>query len=277
MFARKMLTLSVVALILGGCYGRPQLHGNASAIAHETGLQVGQPAVVVFSALWCHPCREEIEALNSAHREFATSIQFRGLLVEGLEKGSLVQQSDIPQFKSFSGQSAEYSVKIDPVWRLFDSIPTPQGHALPTMVVLNAALEVEQVIQQSLDYDTQLRPLLQKLARGQSTTLPPSKPTGGDFSETIEKWEQRAEVAANPNLLKNLEAGWEKGLKQYAFSTDQMPLELGTIAFNWDGANTNTPKSAAWVEDTPISICTMNFVLNPDATVASSNGICRRK
>jgi hypothetical protein len=56
-----------------------------------------------------------------------------------------------------------------------------------------------------------------------------------------------------------------------------MPFESGTISFNWDGAALNTPKTATWIADTAISYCTLDLILNPDATVASMTGNCRQK
>src|SRR6185437_16187476 len=94
MSAKRVLTnktwfrsLVVFSLVLGGCYGRPKMHSNSSELARAADLQAGKPSVIVFSALWCHPCREEIDSLNQASRDFAGIVQFRGFLVEGEEKG----------------------------------------------------------------------------------------------------------------------------------------------------------------------------------------------
>jgi thiol-disulfide isomerase/thioredoxin len=282
MGAKTVLTnwfsaLLAFSVLLGGCYGRPKMHSSSSELAIAAGVQAGKPSVIVFSALWCHPCREEIDALNQASRDFAGIVQFRGFLVEGEEKGSMVKPSDLSQFTSFTGQAAQYGLLLDPNWQVFDKVGVSQGHALPTMVILNSSLEIDQVIQQSLDYDTQLRPLLLALARGQKTSPGSTKPGPGNLTDTVGNWSARAEVVASPDLLNNLTVGWQAGLKKYAFTSDEMPLDAGQISFNWDGAAVNTPRSASWISDTDKSYCTLDLSLNPDATVASMSGNCRTK
>jgi len=279
-FSLKILFASF--LFLTACYGRPKTntsHMNATALLSAVGAQPGQATVVTFSALWCHPCREEIDSLNQANSEFAGVIQFRGLLVEGEDKGSPVNQGDINLFTSFTGEHAQYSVKTDPLWQLFDTLHAAQGHALPTMVLINAAGQVEEVVQQSLDYNTQLRPLLQALAIGQAgpidtNPIPPVQP--GQISDTVANWEARAEVAASATLLANVKASWQAGLAKFTFTESEMPFEAGKISFLFDGT-TNTPRTAAWVSDTPVSYCTLNLVFKADGSLASSNGNCRQK
>ncbi len=286
-FSKRTMIGGATAFIigLGGCYGRPKTQINSSMLCHSAGLQPGQPAVVTFSANWCHPCREEIDSLNQANREFAGLIQFRGFLVEGEEKGSPVHESDLSSFTSFTGSRAEYAVRTDPGWQLFDSLHAPQGHSLPTLVIMSQSCKVEEVVQQSLDYQTQLRPLLLALTRGQSAppvapvdpTPVPTKPDQQQLNDTVEHWLSRAEVVANPALIKNFTDSWEAGLQKYNFNSSEMPLNDGQINFLWDGASEDIPQTAAWRSDTPVSVCTLNLTLNADGTLLSSSGKCRLK
>lgn len=267
--------LAAIAILLTGCYGRPNLaRSNSAVLAKAIGIQPGQPAVVSFSALWCHPCREEIETLNQGSAEFAGLVQIRGFLVEGEEKGSPVQKSDIVQFTTFSGEKPTYPMGTDTDWGIFDSLHAPQGHALPTLVIFNQNGEVTQVIQQSLDYNTQLRPILEALARGQSTG-PISGSSG--IKDNVGNWMNRSEVASQPALISNLTASWQAGLIKFDFTTDEMPLASGQITFTWDGAKVNKPQSATWYADTPTQVCNLTLSLNPDATLASASGTCRPK
>jgi len=270
--------LTSLLFLLSGCYGRPNVTMNSQefyqAVAQRANLKQGQPAVITFSALWCHPCREEIDSLNQANQEFGGLIQFRGFLVEGEEKGSTIRAADVSQFTSFTGASAEYMVTIDPQWQLFDMLHEPQGHSLPTMVILDQAGNVEQVIQQSLDYQTQLRPLLLALARGQNIPIQP-KPTSGQV-DSIANWVARPEVAAQQTLIDAVTVSWQSGMRKYSFTADEMPFASGQITFSFDGTK-DAPLSAKWLSDTPTSVCTLNVVLNPDGSLASSTGVCRQK
>jgi thiol-disulfide isomerase/thioredoxin len=282
----SLLPFVALALILTGCYGRPAPEVNSTEVAVAAGIQLGKPGVVTFSALWCHPCREEIDSMNQASREFAGAIQFRGFLVEGEEKGSTVQQSDISQFISFTGEAPLYGMLMDPSWRVFDTLHAPQGHSLPTMVVIDRTGKAVQTIQQSLDYETQLRPLLVALTQGDNpppvvvnpvTPPPPATPGQQQLTDSVANWVNRAEVVADPTLVKNVTQAWQSGLTKYAFTSVEMPLDSGQITFVWDGAKVNTPLTAAWTANTAVSICTLNLVLAPDGTLLSSSGNCRQK
>jgi hypothetical protein len=282
-----ILTLIVGAssvFVMTGCYGRPKMQVNSSQVAHAASLQPGQAAVITFGALWCHPCREEIDSMNEASHEFAGIIQFRGFLVEGEEKGSVVDPGDLADFTSFTGQSAQYAMRMDPSWQLFDSLHAPQGRSLPTMVIINQSGEVTEVIQQSLDYQSQLRPLLLALARGQST-IPVNPSNGGgenkpgqkQITDSVANWQARSEVAANLALVSNVTAAWHSGLQQYAFTAAEMPFASGQITFEWDGASQDTPQTAKWISDTAVSLCTLNLVFKSDGTLLTSSGNCRQK
>ncbi len=270
-----------LATIVMGCYGRPAEHPSVAS-ASTFGVQPGHAAVVTFSALWCHPCREEIESLNHASQEFAGKIEFTGFLVEGEEKGSTVQTIDIENFKTFNGEKPLYPVHSDENWQLFDGLRAPQGRALPTMVIFNKQGQLQEIVQQSLDYETQLRPLLQAIASGQApapvnTPTPTPPPSSHQATDTVQNWSARAEVASRPTLLANLTAAWQTGLQKYDFTVVEMPLSAGVITFLTDANGVDTPQGVHWLADTPVSVCQLQLNLNPDGTLLTSNGSCRPK
>jgi thiol-disulfide isomerase/thioredoxin len=279
MIFRSLFIASLV--FLTACYGRPQMRSRSVPIA-QLGLQTGKPAVLAFSALWCHPCREEIETLNQASQEFAGQIQFAGFLVEGEGKGSPVQTSDLDKFRSFSGTKPLYPMRLDTSWQLFDTLPVPQGRALPTLILVNEKGDTVEVVQQSLDYNSQLRPILAAIAKGQMAPVPtpPSPPpTSGlqQLTDSVQNWIARAEVIAQPDLQKNLTGAWQTGLLKYDFTEDEMPLGSGRITFGWDGNEKNVPEVANWRAVTADSVCKLQLNLNQDGTLASASGSCRPK
>jgi thiol-disulfide isomerase/thioredoxin len=282
-FSLKALMLAI-PLILVACYGRPHLESQLLSPDQfsDLGFKNGMPSVVVFSALWCHPCREEIETVNQAAREFQGLIQFGGYLVEGEEKGSPVQDADLANFKSFNGVSPSYPVALDTNWVKFDAKKFPQGRALPAMMIIDRSGNYR-AIQQSLDYNTQLRPILVSLSQGGSAVPPVESPSPTpapglqQLSDKVANWLTRAEVVAHPDLQKNLTDSWSAGLLKYDFDDQEMPLGDGQISFAWDGKDQNIPQVVNWKAITDTSVCKLQINLKPDATVSSMSGSCRPK
>lgn len=275
------ILLLAIPLLLAGCFGRPALDKKSSGFDSfgKFGLQEGKPAVIVFSAVWCHPCREEIETLNLATREFGDKIQFLSLLVEGEEKGSRVQEADLAKFVSFKGEKPEYPLGLDVGWAKFDSEGAPQGHALPTMMLYDSTGERFRIFQQSLDYQSQLRPLLLSMAQNAPpppvvTPTPTPAPGLQQLTDSVGNWLLRSEVAARPEFEANLNEAWLKGLEKFGFTEFEMPIETGVMNFAWDGASLNVPQSAKWEADTPVNVCKLQLTLNEDASFASASGSC---
>lgn len=269
--------LLAFSVLLAACFGRPRFDAVVGGeVNHD--LKEGIPAVVIYSALWCHPCREEIDTMNRAVAEFGDKIQFVGYLVEGEEKGSPVQESDIEKFTSFGGDKPAYPVRLDEGWSKFDRERPPQGRALPTMALYDAKGKRFQIIQQSLDYHD-LQPTFAAMAANAApppivkpTPTPP--PDLQQLTDTVENWLARPEVKARAEFATNLEAAWQRGLKKLSFTEDQMPLEEGQITFSWDGQTLNVPQTVKWEEDTPASVCKLQVTLNTDASYASATGSC---
>ena len=113
-------TLSTV-LLLAACgemrQGGPVRVGDAApAYAAETldGERMalerlrGRPVLLNVWATWCHPCREEIPALEQLHRAYAP----RGLEVVGVSIDQGGQQQAIREFLAEFG--ASYPIWLDP-------------------------------------------------------------------------------------------------------------------------------------------------------------------
>ncbi|MBW3571340.1 MAG: TlpA family protein disulfide reductase [Gemmatimonadetes bacterium] len=117
----NLLRLLPFALLLSGCgeaaRGRPVTVGaEAPAYAAETldgeraslaGLR-GRPVLLNVWATWCHPCRQEIPALEQLHRTYGP----RGLHVVGVSIDQGDQEQGIREFMQEFG--ASYPVWLDP-------------------------------------------------------------------------------------------------------------------------------------------------------------------
>ena len=83
----KLISALILCSALIGCLGRnDDRAANAHVDVEKMGLDPAQPAVLVFGAVWCKPCRAEILEFNKLQAEYSNQLQVRGLLVEGEEK-----------------------------------------------------------------------------------------------------------------------------------------------------------------------------------------------
>lgn len=113
--------LAAAALLLAACGDAPgggpvKVGAEAPAYAAETldgqrmGLAQlrGKPVLLNVWATWCHPCRQEIPALEQLHRTYGP----RGLQVIGVSIDAGDQQQGIREFLGEYG--ASYPVWLDP-------------------------------------------------------------------------------------------------------------------------------------------------------------------
>ena len=117
----RLLPLLSAALLLAACGeakagGPVKVGGEAPAYAAETldgertalaGLR-GRPVLLNVWATWCHPCRQEIPALEELHRTYAP----RGLQVIGVSIDQGDQEQGIREFLQEFG--ASYPIWLDP-------------------------------------------------------------------------------------------------------------------------------------------------------------------
>lgn len=85
-------------------YAAQSLDGERASLAQ---LQ-GKPVLLNVWATWCHPCRDEIPALEQLHREFGP----RGLQVVGVSIDQGGQEQGIREFLQEFG--ASYAIWLDP-------------------------------------------------------------------------------------------------------------------------------------------------------------------
>jgi cytochrome c biogenesis protein CcmG/thiol:disulfide interchange protein DsbE len=99
-------------------YAAQTLDGEREAVADYE----GRPVLLNVWATWCHPCREEIPALEALHREYAP----RGLAVLGVSIDQGGQEQQIREFLTEFG--ASYGIWLDPagdVQSTFSTIGVP--------------------------------------------------------------------------------------------------------------------------------------------------------
>ncbi len=140
--------LAAALLLLGGCgdggarfgpvrvgdatpaFAAATLDGEREAVA----AYAGRPVLLNVWATWCHPCREEIPALEALHREYAP----QGLAVLGVSIDQRGQEQQIREFLAEYG--ASYAIWLDPagdVQSTFSTIGVPTTFLIgPTGTVL---------------------------------------------------------------------------------------------------------------------------------------------
>ena len=130
-----ILRTSLAAVLLAGCGdapgGGPVRVGKAApAFAAETldgersalSQMRGKPVLLNVWATWCHPCRQEIPALEELHKAYGP----RGLQVVGVSIDQGDQEQGIREFMQEYG--ASYPVWLDPdseVTALFGTVGVP--------------------------------------------------------------------------------------------------------------------------------------------------------
>ena len=99
-------------------YAAATLDGEREALS----AYAGRPVLLNVWATWCHPCREEIPALEALHREYAE----RGLAVLGVSIDQGGQEQGIREFLQEYG--ASYGIWLDPagdVQSTFSTVGVP--------------------------------------------------------------------------------------------------------------------------------------------------------
>jgi thiol-disulfide isomerase/thioredoxin len=273
---RSILTLSF-ALLISGCFGRID-DGNGQKIdAKAYGLDGVRPALIVFGAGWCKPCLAEIPALNRAQRELGADLQIVNFLVEGKQKGSPAAPDDQAKLQSPKGEKPEYTLQLDPSWTLFDQINPPSGRALPTMVFVGWDQSVARVVQRSMEYESELLPVLQALVAGKPVQEEPGKQPDEDQGQM--KSMTFAEFTATPgnepggSVYTNFQAAGHKGLEEYAFLEEDMPFNRAKMTVTVFENGSIVPKVGVW--DAFMTGCKLTVFTNPDGTFLRSEGICR--
>ncbi len=306
-----LLVIAAGMLVLAsGCLGRLEDDSSSrAALPPSLALAEGRRGVVVFGAGWCKPCRKEIEDLNKARDSFGSSLEVVGVLVEGETKGARPTKDALRSFLSPRGMAPRYPVRFDSGWEAFDALNPPQGRALPLFVLVDEGGRVVRLLQSSLSYENELRPLLASFASG--SALPPSSgdasrdsgvgtgagsgapgrapstPTPGAITTpvagslpagvrrvSVEQWlrlERAADSASErPQRVRD---AWTRGLGEFGFAAEDMPFAQGRASLVRSVAG--GPEILASVEWTSSTNCVLTVTLATDGSYLGSRGICR--
>lgn len=230
--------------------------------------------VLVFGANWCKPCRKEIEDFNSIHAEFGAAFEMVGILVED-GKSERPAPADLAKFRSPSGASPVYPVRLDAGWKLFDSFRPPQGRALPLVVLLNPDGQVQSSYQGSIDLEAELIPTLRAWLQNETSVKNPPSPATPEEPElvvthAIADWLVATE---NARIQENVRKSWRTGLGKQGFSTVDMPFEEGDITLS--RTEPDAPWEVVFARWNSKSNCTLTVRMETDGSYKSSTGICR--
>lgn len=275
------LCLSMLVL-LTSCYGRLSDSSSGRELnAKDYGLTDSKPALIVFAAAWCKPCMAEIHSLNRAQAQLGDRLQVTGFAVEGAQKGVPAAPKDTALFQSPHGERPEYPLTLDPSWKLFDQLRPSAGRSLPTMVFVDSNHRVVHLVQRSMEYETELLPLLQNLVAGQtSAPLPPQTPkdpqpdpSGKIVNQTFANWTALPGHGPDSEIYQKMQAAWMQGLEDFAFTEDDMPFSNARLRiFAYDDGRSK-PVSGIWVAaDTG---CRLTVYFHPDGSYDRSEGVCR--
>ena len=128
----KTFCSAIVAILstLVSCGGRIHENPGRHIDRSSAGLVAAQPALLVFGAIWCKPCRREIHDLNKAHAIYREQLGIVGMTVEGPEPGQIIQDLDLVKFRTPDGEMPTYSIHPDPNWKIFDSLLPESDHLI---------------------------------------------------------------------------------------------------------------------------------------------------
>lgn len=279
---KRFVALALMVLI-SGCYGR--IHDDSEGRLFDWkayGLDGQRPAVVVFGAVWCKPCLSEIKYLNRAQRELNGEVQIAGFVVEGPQKGVAASPKDKDLFQGPGSVTPEYAVKAGASWDLLEQLDPPSGHALPTLVFVNRDQRIVKIVQRSMEFESELMPMLKAIASGEvlkpeppkDPPTPPGNPDAGHFENLgFAAWKALPGNAEGSAVYENLHAAWLRGLEDFTFLEDDMPFAAAKMKeFLYDDGR-NKPVTAIWTAS--MTGCKLTLFLNPDGSYEHSEGICK--
>ena len=255
-----------ICIFATACGGRIKDNDSRQLPLAKLGLSTSKPHLVVFGALWCKPCRHEIDDLNLINDKFKDRLIVTQFLVEGGKKGVRPEAGDKNAFTSPNNIKPRYSVNIDPEWSLFDTLSASAGRQLPLLATVRADGEVTQIVQRSLEFETELVPWVLAHVNGQDATFPVNHDRSGRTDSV--KGDQLSVKGVSSLLINALRKSWQSALLIYGFSQDSMPFEKGLFDFSDE---MKEPSSAEWLSETG---CQLVIYLKKDGSLASHSGSC---
>lgn len=206
---KELFFLVLCGCITIACHGRKDDSRNGITLDMEAfGLSQNSPALLSFGAVWCKPCRSEISMINDIASEYKDSLQVRGYLVEGVEKGTISAEHDREQFLSFEGIAPLYAVELDANWQLFNKIPASEGKTLPLFAFVNQNGLVSYILQRSPKGQEELQKLVNLLVSNRLTdevnnTEEEPKFEAADEAEKNNEADDRQTSNSNNSSLEN--------------------------------------------------------------------------
>ncbi len=273
----KLIAALVLCSALFGCLGRnDDKAANIHVDVEKMGLDPAQPAVLVFGAVWCKPCRAEILEFNKLQAEYSNQLQVRGLLVEGEEKGQASTLEMVDKFVGPQAQLPGYKIVVDREWKSFDQLNLREGRQLPTIVFVGNQGVVKRVVQRSLDYDTELKPLVESLVNNSlsSDSGLSETPVAAALNLTAADWAKRPGNDSSSIKFQNLVAAWSEGRKKYNFLESNMPFLSGSISFITNNQGADIPLKGFWSYKSNNGTCNLTVRVYEDGRFKSASGVC---
>ncbi len=284
---KSLMRIKVILLIFSivGCFGRHDDKLTQSVGQDVFSLSQKIPSVIVFSALWCKPCLAEIDHLNEIQDEFSNQLQIKSFIVEGIQKGSTPSMQEVDQkFVSPLGLKPNYTVELDPNWEKFSRAGGVLARQLPTMMFLDSSGNIVSLTQRTLDLETELRPILQRLIAGLPVQPTPSAPDPEPTPDLdlqklrLSEWILRPGNSLESEITKNLRRAWVKGRSGFGFTSVNMPFDSGEITFfsreSGSANSVDRPRLMEWSYESDNGRCSLSVLVRPDGTYLSSSGVC---
>lgn len=274
-------------------------------------LKTNKPAMLIFGAGWCGPCRGEITHINDIYEAYNEEIEIIGFLVEGKHNGSYPSQKDMDDFVD-RDQKRLYPLEPDANWKLFDSLG-PKDRTIPALALVGADKKLVTFKQGQVAHE-ELFILVNKILLGRSDYVysethhdnegkpdPHPKPSGQTNIEVLydgkpakppiepingndPKFPTDFPVAVDAWLAGYSDQNVKKAAFKLAFTTyayddmayteEEFKFEKGKVTKAKFSADKPTEIDAHWDHVTPRAHCTIDIKYDYVGKVISRDSVC---
>ncbi len=272
----KIINYLLLSFLFTSCTGRIDDRVANNLVKDKIALTENKPTIVVFSAVWCKPCKAEIGDLNRISNLYGDKISIVNYIVEGSEKNTAPTFEEINNsYKDQTGEVPNYKMLLDEKWKVYDSLSFQNYHQLPSIIILDNQKNVALKIQRSLDYETELRPVIERLISNTPIENPQTEPDIDSPTKvmTLLDWISFDGYGESSVITTNLKKAWIKGRSIYGFTSIKMPFLSGEISY-LVRQNNFLPKEIIWISDSEDGLCKMNVRIDAQGNYISSSGIC---
>ena len=305
--SRFLLVGFFLSLVSLACSGR--IHDARDPALDRTrfGLTEGKPTLLVFSAGWCQPCREELDYLNKLSSQYGARMQFVGYLVEGTQKFSHPTDSDTAAFRSLTNAAPLFPVRADGDWSRYSEVNVTGERSLPYFALVDSKGRVRLGINSGKNPDLDLGALIERFLADESAPIPvptvaPENPDPGMIPDPfpsptpsptgapdpgatpvptatpdpvvvhgikIADWLVDPLFAPSEETRARFEDAWKQGRDHYQWSEEDFPFPAGKITFSSRGTAVAL-SMGYWRSDT----CELKVFVSADGTYVNSIGRC---